>query len=704
MVGHIFEQDEWRMDDDWIDRPLVGHLKDFQPLSWVLVNGTDLEAVWDQMVRTWHYLGYVSMIGQRIKYLIFYKNTPIAAISFNRASFHIAVRDLWLGWGEEGRRQLLPHVVNNNRFLILPWLRIKNLASHLLSQSLRRLKVDWFQLYGVHPYAVETFVDFNRYQGTCYKAANWRYVGETRGFGKVGKAFVYHGNRKGVFLYLLDRQFLRLMAQYPAPRQRPNPHLPRVRSWDMMLGTPDWSPDLFAQIGLNESSVADLGTQLCDYLNTYSSCYSRDEQQANAETYIKGLLSDVDRKSIEPIALRYRDEKAVRTMQLFLKDAPWDEQKMKQLYQQRVCAIANDPSGMITVDGSDFAKKGKHSAGVQRQYCGSKGKVDNCQAGVFIGYAGADGYGLLDARLYLPQAWFDDEHKPLWSKCDIPETTEFRTKPELALEMIQEAVQSNDFQFRWVGCDGAFGCDADFRKGLPASVLFFADIHQTQHVFLERPHWSLPEPKGRGRRAVKQVPSVPAIPVSDIAQDESLPWQKIVLMEGSKGPVNTQIKCCRVVEFQGDQDGDELWLYIRQYEDGRIKYALSNAPKEIDLSELHQAATLRWPIEQSFQECKSFLGMADYETRSYIAWHRHMLLVMVAHLFVVEVRQQFQKKNEVGENTAVLTMSQALILIKAAMTQDQATIRKAIRQVAYYQKSNAKAYKSHRKKRLQNSA
>lgn len=130
---------------------------------------------------------------------------------------------------------------------------------------------------------------------------------------------------------------------------------------------------------------------------------------------------------------------------------------------------------------------------------------------------------------------------------------------------------------------------------------------------------------------------------------------------------------------------------------------MSNAPED-DIQDLHYAATLRWPIEQSFQECKGFLGMADYETRSYIDWHRHMMLVMVAHLFVLEVRHRFQKKNETGDRISVLTMPQALILIKAAMTQEPSNIKRAVRDVAYYQKSNAKAYRSHREIRLRSTA
>jgi len=230
------------------------------------------------------------MIGPRVKYLVLFRDAPIATISLNRASLHVGARDAWFTWREQGRRTLLPHVVNN-RFLIMPWVRIKNLASHLLSQSLRRLKTDWLRLYGVPPYAMEPFVNLNCYPGTCYQAANWRCVGETRGFGKVGKTFVYHGNRKGVFLYLLDRKLLKLTSQFPG---RPNPYLERARVWDMMLSAPDWSPELFAEAGLNGESVADFGSFLSEYLHFFSPCFSRRDQQQKVETYMrKGMRADM---------------------------------------------------------------------------------------------------------------------------------------------------------------------------------------------------------------------------------------------------------------------------------------------------------------------------------------------------------------------------------------------------------------------------
>jgi SRSO17 transposase len=413
----------------------------------------------------------------------------------------------------------------------------------------------------------------------------------------------------------------------------------------MILCEPDWSPTLFEEVGINEETVAGLGALLGQYLDYFSPCFSRSAQQRNAEIYIKGLLSNLDRKSVEPIALRYADENTVRTLQQFQKSAPWNEEKMKELYQERVLANFAVPEGMVTIDGSDFVKKGKHSAGVTRQYCGRMGKVENCQAGVFIGYSGANGYGLLDARLYLPESWFGESHKSLWEGCDIPENTVFKTKPQLAMDMIEQISARHGLPFGWVGCDSAFGCDADFRAMLPESVYFFADIRSNQHVFLTRPEWAVPARKSnRGKAPTLPVPSIKPMRVSDIAADESMPWTETVIAIGSKGPITAKIKRCRVIEYIDGKDGDECWLYIRKHENDEIRYALSNAPADIENDSLDHAAVLRWPIEQSFQECKSELGMKDYETRSYVGWHRHMLLVMLAHLFVLETRFSFVKK------------------------------------------------------------
>lgn len=622
-------------------KPLVGKLQDFQPLTIRLVNKTPLEPVWDYMVRNYHYLSYQTMIGPRVKYLALYGETPIAALSFNRAALRIGVRDRYLGWNQEQKHRLLVHVVNNSRFLILPWVRIKNLASYLLARTLKMLRSDWPALFKAEPYLAETFVDRDKYRGTCYQAANWLYLGETRGFAKAGKVFVYHGRRKGVFVYPLNRRFRHIIAEDPC--RHPNPKKARGRVRNMMLQQPDWNPEILSEIGLGESEVMRLGDMLDEYLAYFQDCYQRSGQRKHGETYAKGLLSDLDRKSIEPIALRYQDENAVRPMQFFAKVSPWNDREMLLLYQKRLGALANDPGGMLSVDGSDFPKKGKHSAGVHRQYCGILGKMENCQSGVFLGYSGSKGYGLVDRRLYLPQAWFEEDHQELWEECGIPPDVTFKTKPQLAAEMINQALASGFFQARWVGCDSAFGSDQEFRDALPETVWFFADVKADRLVWRERPEWKMPEYKGRGRPRQKPVPSILPVPVSSVADDVTLPWQKVFLAEGAKGPIMARVKCCRIVEHRDGREGQELWLYIRRYEDGRTKYSLSNAPADIPREELHRAASLRWPIEQCFEECKSYLGMGHYETRSWLAWYRHMLFVFIAHLFTIEVRLRFKK-------------------------------------------------------------
>jgi len=670
-------------------RPLAGKLKDFLPLAIHIVNKTPLEPVWDHMVRSHHYLGYQKMFGPRLKYLVLYRDTPIAALSFNRAALRVGVRDRYLGWNQEQKLRLLVHVVNNNRFLILPWVRVRNLASYLLARTLKMLRSDWRALYKTEPFLVETFVDLDKYRGACYQAANWLYLGETRGFAKAGKVFVYHGKRKGVFVYPLNRRFQRIIADDPC--RQPNPDTARGRVRNMMLNVPDWSPEILTEIGLGERETLQLGEMLDEYLGYYQDCYGRSDQREHGEIFVKGLLSDLDRKSIEPIVLRYQDGKDVRQMQFFFKNSPWDGARMMHLYQQRLGALASEPDGMISVDGSDFPKKGQHSVGVYRQYCGALGKTENCQSGVFAAYAGSKGYGLVDRRLYLPQAWFDGDHREFWEECAIPADVTFKTKPRLALDMINQALASGIFQARWAGCDTTFGSDQEFLDGLPKTAWFFADVKSDRLVWLERPEWGMPAYKGHGRPPKKMVPSAAPVPVSTIAEDDGIPWRTVVLAEGAKGPIVARVKCLRILECREGREGEELWLYIRRYEDGRTKYSWSNAPAGIAPEKLDHAATLRWPIEQCFEECKSYLGMGHYESRSWAAWHRHMMFVFIAHLFTTEVRMRFKK-------TPVLTMPQAWRLIAAAFTHDPAVVRKALANLEYYLRRNYVAYRSHRKK------
>ena len=213
---------------------LTRDIRDIMPVEILLVNKTELEATWDQLVRRYHYLGYTIMYGPRVKYLGLHQGEPIAAISFNRSALKVGVRDRFIGWDDELKQEHLKRVVCNNRFLILPWVRIPNLASHLLSQTLNHLRKDWLYLYGSKVFLVETFVDVARYSGSSYKADGWHCLGETQGFAKAGKNYCYHGNPKAVFVKVLDPDFRKALGCKRDLRPL-QPRLAKGRGTEMML-------------------------------------------------------------------------------------------------------------------------------------------------------------------------------------------------------------------------------------------------------------------------------------------------------------------------------------------------------------------------------------------------------------------------------------------------------------------------------------
>lgn len=421
------------------------NLSELSTIDITLVNQTAHEVLWDQLVRQYHYLGYTKMFGPRVKYLATVQNRPIAAISYNRATLKVGARDCFIGWDETLKQQHLHQVVCQNRFLILPWVKVKNLASHLLSRTLRLLKEDWQSLYGTTPFLVETFVEKDRFLGTCYKAAGWKCLGQTRGHAKQGSTYRYHGRHKIVFVKVLDHRFRRQLGV----NSRPLPIVEKKgRGQTMLLSVPDYDPDILKACGLKDTDIPAVAQMLKNYLDLYRPCYTRSDQKRLADTFIKGLLSDLERKSLEPVALRYSQHANVRSLQMFFKKGAFDDERMLTIYQQTLFSHIGDEDGMLSVDGSDFQKKGTNSVGVARQHCGILGKTENCQAGVFLGYSSRKGYGLLDRRLYLPQKWFSPEYEQLRKECAVPEDLTFSTKNQLATMMIQKITENGHIPYK----------------------------------------------------------------------------------------------------------------------------------------------------------------------------------------------------------------------------------------------------------------
>jgi SRSO17 transposase len=607
-----------------------------------LVSQTPQEPLWDRLVRQHHYLGCRKLLGRRLKYLAFSGGRPVAALSWSAAALKTGARDEYIGWSAPQRKAQLHRIVNNSRFLILPWVRIPHLASHVLSQNIRRLSRDWRSHFGTDVFLLETFVDPQRFKATCYKAANWQCVGRTQGSTKQGIGFRYHGNPKEIYLYVIQPRFRQKIgcSQQPDRLRRPPPSLKKVEALHMLLPHCQWHPDLSADLNLTGKEISAIAKQLVDFHTQFHRCLGRIENQRLGLAYLSGLISNLDAKSVEPIALELL-QGSVRSLQRFMKAGRWDHSAMGAAHQRQLASVLNHPEGILTTDSSEFVKKGSHSVGVARQYCGRLGKVDNCQSGVFIGYASPNGYGLIESQLYMPKAWFTPEYAQRRRDTWVPETLEFQTKPQIALALIQQIRASGQFTARWLCCDAVFGTNRDFLAALPEELYYFAAIPANTLLCRQPPKLVVPEYGGRGRRPTK------ARPASDRHRPESvknlarrLRFKPVQLAESAKGPLWAKVACCRVYRPEEEQP---LWLFVRKNEDGTVKYALSNAPQQTSFKTLCQVSVMRWPIEQCFQEGKSQLGMNQYEHRSWPAWHRHMLYVFLALHFLMALRIRLKK-------------------------------------------------------------
>ena len=403
----------------------------------------------------------------------------------------------------------------------------------------------------------------------------------------------------------------------------------------MLAHQTDWHPDILAENGITEEQVSELTDLLLEFHETFRPAFQRAKQRLYGSALLKGLLSDLDRKCLEPIALRYLGTRGVRALQRFINNSPWDEKTVKSLYRKQLAdhlAAEDDQEGVITVDSTEFVKKGKESVGVARQYCGRLGKVDNCQSGVFIGYTSPKGYGLIDCQLYMPKVWFSDEYAERRTACHVPKDLRFKTKIQIAQDLMKKVSTEDLFPAQWVVCDAAFGNSPAFRAAIAAEdMYYFADISSDTSVWLENPH--IKDPKDSKPLAVREV-----------AKDPNTHWQTHTVAEGAKGPIISRIARRRVFTNHNKRPGEQLWLVLRKNPNGKIKYFLCNAPKETPLSDMARICTLRWPVEQSFQQGKSELGMDQYEHRSWHGWYRFMTYVFLAMLFLLQLQQRFKKK------------------------------------------------------------
>jgi SRSO17 transposase len=390
----------------------------------------------------------------------------------------------------------------------------------------------------------------------------------------------------------------------------------------------------------------------------FAPLFGRKESQAQSLVYLNGLLLGQERKSAEPMALVFGQPSAdgigqnqALSLQRFLSQSPWESQNLQHEIQA-VFAERLMPStaawsiGTIGVlDSSGFAKKGRESVGVQRQYCGRLGKKENCQVGVFLVGVTPAGTALLDHQLYLPQVWAKDKDRR--KKVHVPKEIRFRTEPKIAVNLLRRTQAADVVRFDWVTADETYGRNGKFLDDLEADrQRYLVEVPTNTTVWTVNPADEMPPYQGRGRR--------PSCPRRDSVRSvkavaESLPvdaWQAYQLREGACGPLVFEFAAVWVWAMRHRKPGPPIWLVFRRSLETtpEIKYYVSNADVETPLEAMALVSGCRIRVEEYLEEGKSYLGMAQYEARGWASWHHHMSLVALAHLLVTLTRIQLKKK------------------------------------------------------------
>jgi SRSO17 transposase len=400
------------------------------------------------------------------------------------------------------------------------------------------------------------------------------------------------------------------------------------------------------------SDVEGFMDELWEFQSVFHDCFTRSEPRAHFFDYMVGQLSPLERKSIEPMALQVAGG-TVRGLQRFISDVPWDEEQMLWNYHQLVAEAMGEPDGILMFDETGFVKKGKDSAGVARQYCGTLGKVENCQVGVFAGYASRQGYALVDKRLFLPEVWWTEAYAARRARCQIPPEVTFQTKPQLAATMLQAIVHEGLLPFKYVVADCLYGNSPDFLDAVDAcvGVMTLVAIPADTRCWLQRPRTEdktyIYKGDVRSKRVVVAPTTAPR-PVAAVAA--SLPassWYQRTVSEGTQGPMTYAFARQRVTLCKEGLPERTVWLVIKRTLGVKPTYSyyISNAPVSTPLHTFVWLSGVRWAVEQCFEEGKTELGMAHYEVRKYPGWHHHMLTTMLAHFFLWHLKLRLGEKS-----------------------------------------------------------
>jgi SRSO17 transposase len=339
------------------------------------------------------------------------------------------------------------------------------------------------------------------------------------------------------------------------------------------------------QLGVDHSDVEGFLHELQGFHDAFRACFARSEPREQFFRYMVGQFSALERKSIEPIALRVEGGK-VRAMQRCLSEVVWDDAQMLRTYHRLVDEDMGDPEGVLIFDESGFPKKGHDSVGVARQYCGALGKVDNCQVGVFAAYTSRHGYALADKRLFLPEAWLTEPYAARRTRCEVPEDVGFQTKPQLAAAMLRDLRTASILPFKYVVADGLYGNSSAFLDAVEedGSTIYLVSIPCETRCWLQGPVMEAKrytyQGEVRAKRVVAQTEKAPMTVAAVARSLHDCLWSRRRVAEGTKGPIEYEFTK-RQVTLCHDGDPDKtVWLVIKRTLGAHPTYwySISNAP------------------------------------------------------------------------------------------------------------------------------
>jgi SRSO17 transposase len=405
---------------------------------------------------------------------------------------------------------------------------------------------------------------------------------------------------------------------------------------------------------MDEQQLLALKPELDRFLDQFAPLFGREENQVHARRFTQGLLRGGERRNAENIA-ETMSGGPVRSLQAFIATGVWPDRELLQKMRGIVLDVFGDDDAVWNSDETGFPKKGTKSVGVKRQYSGTLGRTDNCQVAVFANYCSPKGHTFMDRRLFLPEEWARDLARR--KEAGVPPGVVFRTKPELALEMVINAVNEG-VPFRWCGGDSVYGTNPKFVQGVrQLGKWYVLDSSAEAHVWTSEPRVIPPEerPKsGCGRPHTEPLVVGESRRVDEVVA--SLPanaWVRLTVAEGSQGPLVYEYAETWVWFSEGGLPGPRERLLARRSlgQEAELKYHRSNAPAKVTLLKLAQVRATRWTIEEDIESGKGECGLDEYETRGWTGWHHHTTLSLLALAFLALQRTRMGEKNPPDERT-----------------------------------------------------